>query len=261
VNSLFRVLNFIKYSFKAGDEHAVHSPFLFYFYITAIYTQKQFYCFEAIEKLRNKALLIKNNILVSDLGAGSSTMKGHKRCISDIAKTSTKNAKISQLLFRLIWLSKSKNILELGTSLGFTTSYMASVNSSSKVVTLEGCPEISKFAQQNFDKLNLKNISLINGPIENTLEESLRVLKKVDFAFIDANHRYEPTIKYFHQILPFVHDESILVFDDIYWSVEMKQAWEAIKNHHQVTISIDLYHCGILFFRTNAPKQHYILKI
>lgn len=260
MNSLFRVFSFLKYYIKAGDEHAVHSPFLFYFYITAIYTQKQFYRFEYIEKLRKKALQNYSSIQVTDLGAGSSKLKGQVRKISDIAKTSTKNPQIGQLLFRLVWLSKSKNILELGTSLGFSTSYLASVDSQSQVITLEGCPEISKLAQQTFDKLNLKNISIIKGPIENTLDEALNKFKKLDLVFVDANHRYEPTLQYFNQILPYLHEDSIMVFDDIYWSEEMKQAWESIKNHDRVTISIDLFQCGVLFFRTNAPKQNYTLR-
>src|SRR5690606_8638890 len=150
----------------------VHSSFLFYFYITAIYTKKQFYSFEAIEKLRNNALLNNHSIEVVDLGAGSTKLKNNKRLISDIAKTSSKNSTIGQLLFRLVWLSKSTNILELGTSLGFSTSYMASVSSASQVITLEGCPEISKFAQQTFDKLNLTNITLINGSIDDSLNEA-----------------------------------------------------------------------------------------
>jgi predicted O-methyltransferase YrrM len=261
VNFLFRGFNYLKHIIKSGNEHAVQSPFLFYFYITAIYTNKQFYSFESIEKLRNKALHNTNSIEVLDLGAGSTKLQNNKRLISDIAKTSSKNSAIGQLLFRLVWHSKSTNILELGTSLGFSTSYLASTNTKSHVVTIEGCPQISKFAQQTFNKLNLSNITLINGSIDETLSEALLKLKKLDFVFVDANHRYEPTLKYFHQILPFVHEGSIMVFDDIYWSKEMKRAWEAIKDHERVSISIDLFHCGIIFFRTNAPKQHYTLKI
>lgn len=196
---------------------------------------------------------------MTDLGAGSKVTKSSKRAIASIVRNAEKSPVLAQLLFRLIDYTKPKTIIDLGTSLGLTTLYQASVDKTTQVVTFEGCPETAKIAIANFQKLNRKNITLIQGNIDSTLPEALTKVEKIDFAFFDANHRYEPTIRYFKECLKKSHEESLFVFDDIHWSKEMEKAWEEIKNHNEVTITIDLFFIGLVFFRKKQPKQNFIL--
>ena len=144
--------------------------------------------------------------------------------------------------------------------MGLTTAYLSKVDKNIKVYSFEGCDETAKIAQENFEKLALENIEIIVGNIDETLPEKLNKTAHLDFVFFDANHRYEPTIRYFQQCLEKSHDESCFIFDDIYWSEEMKQAWQTIQNHKSVSISIDLFWVGIVFFRKKQPKQHFVLK-
>lgn len=256
MNFLFRFCQYIRHFLISGDEHSVHSPFLFYLYTTAIYTDKQFYAFSKIESFRSKALKDKSTIAVTDFGTG----KNRKRLIAEIAAKSVTDSAKAQILFRLAWFIKAKTILELGTSLGFTTAYLASANVQSTVISLEGCPNLTDYASGLHKSLDISNIKLCTGNIAQTLPSVLKTLRSIDLVFLDANHQYKSTLEYFDLVLPYMHEKSIMVFDDIYWSADMKKAWDTIIAREEITISINLFHFGIVFFRKNAPKQHFNLK-
>jgi predicted O-methyltransferase YrrM len=147
-------------------------------------------------------------------------------------------------------------IIELGTSLGITTAYLASANSAARVTTFEGSTAVAQIAGQNHQLLGLTNIDLIEGNFDTQLPKWLEQHKSIDFAFIDGNHAFKPTVAYFEALLEVVHENSILVFDDIHWSAEMEQAWAHISAHPRVTLSIDLFFIGVVFFRKEfAQKQ------
>lgn len=254
----------IKYYFQflltSKNEHSLHSPFVFELYTKIIQSKTKFAVFEQIENLRKK--LLKNNsiIEITDFGAGSRIYKTNQREIRQIAKSAEKNPKFGKLLFRLIQYIKPKTIFDLGTSLGITTIYESKAYESSKIFTFEGCPATAAIAKENFNELDCKNIEIIIGNIDETLPENLAKIHQLDFAFFDANHRYDPTIRYFELCLEKATEESVFVFDDIHWSNEMHKAWQFIRNHKEVMISIDLFYVGLVFFRKNQPKQDFILR-
>lgn len=253
------IFDYIKYLLKAKNEHSLHSPFLFEFYTKTLKDKKAYSFYKEVESLR-KALCKDNRIIeVTDFGAGSKLNTDTQRLIKDIAKNSQKSPKLAQLLFRIIQFYDHKTIIDLGTSLGLTTAYLAK-NADSKIFTFEGCLKTAEIAEGNFKKLELTNIEIIVGNIDETLPEKLQEIKQIDFAFFDANHRFEPTIKYFELCLTKINDNSCFIFDDIYWSDEMKEAWKYIKNHSSTVISIDLFWIGIVFFRKKQPKQNFVLK-
>lgn len=257
------LLKYLHYCFTAsnGKGHGIHSPFVFDF-ITKILDDKTVYpAYEKVEALRNQ-LLNDNTVLeVEDFGAGSSVDKKSKRSISSIAKNAAKPKKFGQLLFRMIKHYQPATILELGTSLGITTSSLSLAKPETRLITMEGSKEIADVARQNFKTLELKNVELIEGNFDDKLLPVVRGLSSVDFAFIDGNHRQEPTERYFKELLAKTSNDSILVFDDIHWSSEMEAAWETIKNNAAVICSIDLFFIGIVFFRKEfKDKQHFVIR-
>ncbi|WP_317044456.1 O-methyltransferase [Hymenobacter crusticola] len=202
-----------------------------------------------------------DTITVRDFGAGSRTGAGQQRRVGAIARTAAKPRKFGQLLFRLVNRFQPRVVLELGTSLGLTTAYLATADSRAQVITFEGCPQTAAIAQQTFEELGLQNVTLIEGNLDATLAPTLRnLVGPVDFAFFDGNHRYEPTVRYFEQLLPYRTDHSVFVLDDIHWSADMTRAWQTIKAHPAVILTIDLFFVGLVFFRKNQPKQHFRLR-
>ncbi len=255
---------YLNYLVRAKSEHGVHSPFVFELFTNVILNNENYYSYGVIEDLRTGLLSDSSEINVTDLGAGSAVLKSNKRRISDIARHSLMPAKYGQLLFRLVNYFQPQTVLELGTSLGITTLYMALANKGANIVSIvsiEGCGEISARAIQNIEKLNAGNVNLVRGDFDVVLIDLLPKLKRLDFVLFDGNHRRDTTLSYFERCLGFAHADSIFVFDDIHWSDEMIEAWEIIKRHERVTLSIDLFFMGIVFFRKEQQeKEHFVLR-
>lgn len=250
---------YIKYILRSKNQYGVHSPFVYDFMTKGLRIPGP-----EIPKNINayrKALLSNHDqIEITDFGAGSKVFKGNKRIISRLAATAGISEKQGDLLFKTLCYFKPETILEIGTSLGLATTYMSGYANASKVYTIEGCPKIAGVAKKYFDEFNFTNIEVIVGEFGKTLPLALKN-KKVDFVYFDGNHQKEPTIAYFEQCLEAAHDESFFIFDDIHWTSGMEEAWEYIKNHESVTISIDTFKWGIVFFRKGQVKEHFTLRI
>lgn len=248
---LFRYL--LKAKHRKG--YGVHSPFSFDL-ITNIFTEKnQYYIYAKIEQLREELLADKRTIDVIDYGTGKSGL----RKISTIASHAVMKKKYAQLLFRIVNTFNPNIIIEIGTSFGLTTAYLASANSNAKVYTLEGCPMIASIAKAVYEKCKLNNITLSVGNIDENLPDLLKSCQKIDFVFFDANHTKEATLRYFKLCIDKIGDESIFVFDDIHYSKGMEEAWDEIKKNSRVSVSYDLFSLGIVFFNPQLKKQDYIL--
>lgn len=244
-----------------GKGHGVHSPFVFDFIQHVLNDKKNYPCYSIIEAKRKELLRNEIVIEVADFGAGSSVIKTNKRGVKDIAASSLKPKKYAQLLFRMAQYYKPETILELGTSFGISTAYLASANSMASVHTCEGASSIAAIAKQNFNELGFQNIHITGGDFTNTLPTLLSQLSKIDLAFIDGNHRKEPTLNYFQQLLNHSTESTILVFDDIHWSAGMEEAWEEIKQHPAVTLTIDLFFIGIVILSPDIThKQQFSVR-
>jgi len=151
-------------------------------------------------------------------------------------------------------------VIELGTCLGITTAYLSKACPEAEVITIEGCPETAKVAYQNFKDLELENTELQVGNFDVLLPGIIAQQERLDFVYVDGNHRKDATLNYFNWCLPKVHEGSLLIFDDIYWSKGMKEAWEEIKAHPEVTVTIDLFWIGLVYFRKGQAKEHFKIK-
>lgn len=255
--SLFQINEFIYYWITSFNKYKIHSPFVYKLVIEVFEKQLHYQDFDKIEHLRDELKKNDNFIEVVDLGAGSRSFKTKKRKISKIARRSVKKEKYGHLLYMLVRYFKANSILELGTSLGISAAYMASAHKNTQVTTIEGSEPIAQIAQQNFNKLLLKNIDLVVANFDDVLVQICEEKKQFDLVFVDGNHREIPTVDYFNTILPFCHNDTVLLFDDIHWSEEMQEAWEFIKNHEDVTLTIDIFEMGIVFLRKEfRQKQH-----
>jgi predicted O-methyltransferase YrrM len=261
MSKLQQIIDYIYFIGRSNNSHGIHSPFVFNLYNEVLNVKKEYYFVGPIESLRASYLNNQEEIDMIDLGAGSTLGVASKRKISKIASTSLQSPKNAALLFRLVDYFQPKNIMELGTSLGITTCYLAKASKKSNIISVEGNPALASIAQQGFQKLAIQNITCKSGSFDTHFLPSLNELKQVDFILFDGNHRLEPTMKYFEQSLPFINENTVFVFDDIYWSEEMKQAWQKIKGNSQVSITIDLFDMGLVFFRKGHKKQDFLLRV
>lgn len=251
----FQIRSFLTYWLDSVDEHSLHSPFFFDLYTGVLKATVP--DLTSIETLRTKLREDKRTIVVHDLGSRSDHKK--IRAISEIARTSLSPKKYSSLYYHIIHKYNHKTILELGTSLGINTLYLAA-KKNSRVTTFEGAPEIASISTITFEFADAKNINLIEGNLDHTLADFLLTVKKIDFALLDANHTYEATIRYFKLLLSKVHEKTVIAIDDIHQSPAMEKAWQEILQHKLVYGSADLFRCGLLFFDPSLNKQHVILQ-
>jgi predicted O-methyltransferase YrrM len=244
-----------------GKGHGVHSPFVFDFITNVLNDRRRFYSYQMIEALRGKLSNDHRVIEVIDYGAGSAKGNTTQRKVRDIVRNAAKPAKYGRLLFRIAEYYECKQILELGTSLGISTAYLASANHAADVITLEGAPEIAALARRHFEELELNNIKVADGNFDETLDPVLTKSEPLDLVFFDGNHRYEPTLRYFNRCLKSSHENSIFIFDDIHWSEEMEQAWADMKSNPKVMCTIDLFFIGIILFKESfKQKQDFLIR-
>jgi predicted O-methyltransferase YrrM len=252
-----RIISYIKYLLKAKNEHAFHSPFVFDFTTKVLYTKKDFYAFEVLEKWRWQLQNNHSTIEIEELGA---KQKGrYEKKIADIAKQAVLPKKYAQLLFKCIDYFQPQSVLELGTNLGLTTAYLAMANSNVKVTSIEGNLSLSQFANNEHKKLNIPNIEIINALFDTVLP-NLSAQQTFDFIFIDGNHTKTATLHYFNILKTNAKQNNIIVFDDIYWSKGMTEAWNIVKKDKAIGITIDLYKFGMVFFKNDIEKQDFVVR-
>jgi predicted O-methyltransferase YrrM len=253
--------DYLLHRFKAKSRHGLHSPFVYNLADTVIYDLAGKKVYGETENFRGGLLADNRTITVTDLGAGSHVNKNRQKKVSDIAAHALKSPRLAQLLYRLAAYLQPQNIIELGTCLGVTTIYLQKAAPGAKVYTLEGSPATAEVAKEAFTKAGLNTIELITGNFDDTLPGVINGLTQLDFVFVDGNHQKDATLKYFEWCLPKAHENTLLIFDDIYWSEGMKQAWAQIKAHPQVTVTVDLFWIGLVFFKKGQAKEDFLVKI
>jgi len=252
-------LAYLKYRLRAKTAHDIHSPFVFDLYNEVLNNMEPIIEAASVEAVR-KELLEKNAwIDVNDLGTGKN--RPSLRKFKDIARFSVSNSYKATLLYKMAKYFMPHSIIELGTSFGISTMYMALALPQSNVYTIEGCSQTLSIAESYFERLQFKNIFPINANFNAALKLNLEKLQKADFIYFDGNHAKEATLKYFNTALPFVHNDSVFIFDDINQSQEMNEAWETIISNKKVTCSINLFQLGVVFFKKELTKQDFILKV
>lgn len=257
IDTIHKVKEFLSYQQRAQTKYYIHSPFVYQFYLNVL-EAKASDSLQTIKNLHQKLNQIYDKISVNDMGASPGTKE---KMVSDLASKASMPPKYGKVLFHLVQYFTPHTIIELGTCLGIGTAYIASALPSARVTTIEGSQSIADLASQNFNKLHLNNIDQLVGNFDDVLPGLLKQIDKVDLAFIDGNHRYEPTLRYFNLLLSKSHEKTILVFDDIYWSEEMTRAWLEIKKDPRVSLTIDIHRLGLVFLhKDKLAKEDFTLR-
>lgn len=253
---LYPFFAYLKYWFVKEDQYSIQSPFVFDLYNGLLgFIQKSKEKDLDLEKLREKLLTDSEILDIEDFGAGSKKLNKPLRKTSSITKYSSSSRKFSQLYQYFVSQTPAEVVFELGTCVGINTLYL-SRKVKGQLFTFEGSKALWEKAQEN---IKPKNTAYILGNIQETLKEAIQKNKPIDFALVDATHTYEATLSYFDSILPHIKESGIICIADIHWSKEMNSAWNKIKAHEAVIISLDFFECGVLLFDKKLTRGHYIL--
>lgn len=255
-----KIISYLKFLLKSKNQHGVHSPFVFNLVTKCFYKKLKTNHLNTLALYREELLSNTTKISITDFGAGSKVFSSNTRQVSKIAKHVGISKKRARLLYKVIQYFQPKSVLEIGTSLGLGSSVLSLAAPTSRITTHEGCKETAKIAASMFLKYNLQNIKLITGNFETTLPKSLQDTT-YDFIYFDGNHTKEATLNYFNTSLSSIHNDSVFIFDDIHWSKGMEEAWEEIKGNSMVTVTIDTFQWGFVFFRKEQHKEHFIIRV
>jgi predicted O-methyltransferase YrrM len=257
----FRIIRYVKYIFMSVSRkgHGIHSPFVFDL-VTRVFRNKTdpalVYC---IEMLRRRLIRDKSIIDTLDYGAGAEKRLNSLKRVSDISNSSVPE-KYGRLLANMAAEFGSPLIIEFGTSLGISTLYMALACGETSIITMEGCPATAEIADRNFRETGLKNISLKTGQFVDNIPEIRSKGIRPGLVFIDGNHRKEPLLDYFAKMAEISDNNSVIIIDDINYSKEMEEAWQEIKQFSKVSLTIDIFRMGIVFFRKGIGRKDYIIR-
>ncbi len=251
--------DYLIYFFSSDTRHSVHSPFVYDFMNTVLNSRKNKPVYHALELVRSNMLKSDTLIEVLPLGAKAGG-KTEMVPLKDLVKRTSKSAKYGELLERICEYFQPQFGLEIGSSVGMSTLYQAVGIQNGYLISLEGNPKSVEIARYNAEKMGFTHVQFGEGLFEETLPQVIAQVPRLDYVFFDGNHQLDATLRYFELCLEKAHAGSVFVFDDIRWSDDMQRAWQKIKNHPQVTVSIDLFFLGIVFFRTEQVKEHFTLR-
>jgi predicted O-methyltransferase YrrM len=258
----FRTLKYLRYILlsRHGRGHGIHSPFIYDLVSRVFQNRIDQPLVNKIEQIREKMKSDRRSILVNDLGSKSDQPKTNLRKVSDIVRHSPVTSKYGNLLSNMAAEFGKPLIIELGTSLGISTLYMAASCEEANVITIEGCKEIAALARQNIVEAGLNNINILEGSFDEILAAFPCYNIKPGLIFIDGNHRKEAVIKYFNLLSEISGNNTVFIIDNINYSRGMAEAWNELKLHKNVSVSIDIFRMGILFFRAGINHNNYVIR-
>lgn len=253
----FQISTYLSHLAKSFHLHGIHSPFVFQFEKKCLRDNRDYEEYLKLSRFRES---LKNNstiLRIEDHGAGSRVFKSDQRAVNKILKHNSSSFKTAKTLLRVARCFNAKRILELGTSLGIATQAFALSNPRAEITTIEGSQQLADFTHKNLKQYGITNVKVTNCIFQDYLDgkASLKPEGKYDLIYIDGHHDGAATLSYFEQLLPYAHNDTVFILDDIYWSRDMNDAWKLLINHEQVTASVDTYDLGFLFLRKEQRQQ------
>jgi len=253
------VIPYLKFLLRSKNHHGVHSPFVYNLLTKCFYDSTNYPDYIDIKEYRKQLLDSKEFIEVNDLGPGSQMMKSNIRAVRNIAKNAGSSFNRTKLLYRLVRYFKPNKILELGTSLGIGTHAMSLAMPDANLISIEGCENTAEFTESFLKSQRVDTVEICVGDFSEQLLDLNHL--SFDLIFIDGNHTESATLEYFETLLPSCHNETVMIFDDINWSDGMRSAWKKICSNPAVTVSIDTFFWGLVFFRSEQEKEHFNIRL
>lgn len=250
------VKEYLGYISNAKKRHGIHSPFVYDFTdkcLSRNVDENTLKSFKTYKKaLKNDPTIIN----VKDLGAGSKKLS-NKRKVKSIYAVSSSGDKYGKLLYKIAAHYQPKNMLELGTSLGVGSLMLASGNPKGQLHTVEACPETLKVATKNLENHQISNITFYNAAFKDYIEQNTTIF---DLVFIDGDHKSDRLLELLALLDSYIHDETLIIIDDIRWNIDMFEGWKKIINDNRYNLTIDLFRMGIIAKRKHQQREHFVIR-
>ncbi len=259
--SLSQVKAFVRFYVSAGNLHDLHSPFMFDFARQCLYDRRRYPEYKKLKNYHKDLLRQTQKLQITDYGVGSRVFLSNERSISQMSRIAGSSYRDMKRLCRMVHYFKPARILELGTSLGKATYAMSLGNPAAEIISVEGDRNLADFTKNNLKKYGCNNVAIVNQTFEDYLKDLNQTAQSFDLVYMDGHHSLQPTLKYFDLLQKHLHNDSIVIVDDIYWSEEMMQAWARLKRHPNVRQSVDVFYFGLLFFRKEQHKEDFKLRM
>ena len=255
----YKIKSRLNFLLKSSNQHGIHSPFVYDLITKCFYDKTSFSAYHNLKVLRNELTHNQDLVKIKHYSEASKVFQSNHQKISTIVKGEGSSYKKQKQLYRITNYFKPKNVLELGTSVGLGSAAMAIASNNSIIKTVEVNKNISDIAKKVFKSYQLKNIQIDTSSFKDFFKKSN--YENLDLVYLDGTCDKESTIENFNSLLKYSHNESVFIINNIYWSKEMTEAWNIIKNQKEITVSIDTFYWGFLFFRKEQPKQHFTIRL
>lgn len=196
----------------------------------------------------------KNTGNSKDAGASSTPVKTHKRTMEKIAATG-KNRRWGTVLHLLAKNFKSTTVFELGACAGISACYLSTAPNVKKLITVEGSENLAKIAKESLARFS-NEAKVVNSLFDDAIDNELPLPEgKIDYAYIDGHHEKNATIHYFDKLLPYLRENGLVVFDDISWSYDMREAWDILRKRQELSDAMDLGIIGVCILKDNTHDK------
>ena len=223
--------------------YGVHSPFVFDLITNVIEDKSAYYAYHDISLIRKQ--LTQNNTFIH--------CKGKRITVKKAVQRDGISQKEGEFLFRLTNHYKPRSILAIGSSLGLTPLYLGKYDSTAHCITLESEPDFAEMATHLLSKETNPSLQIRTGAYHESVSDAISQLKQIDCIFADKNVRISDLDVFFNHCLSFIHDHTFCVLAGIRSSSEKYRYWKQLSQHPQITVAVDLFQMGLLFFQ---PKLH-----
>lgn len=253
-------VKYIRHLLKARHRngYGLHSPFVYELARNVIFNKNRWTVPGNVREYHRAMRRSDQKLVIYDHGAGSRVTGREERKVASIARHSSVTPRQGALLYRLSKWYRPAAVVEAGTGIGISTSYLAAGAENAVISTIEGSPAKHNFAREHTDAGSSGGLEFLLGTFDTHIDRLASAAPDRTLFFIDGDHRYHSTMERVRSVMAQKElTETMMILDDIYWSDDMERAWKDACAEPGVDVSIDLFHMGILFRRPGISRQHF----
>ncbi|MDR1331872.1 MAG: hypothetical protein LBK07_07180 [Tannerella sp.] len=225
----------------------IHSPFAFDLITKVVEERCARYFYRDIEAAHRQ--LTQDRTAITCGGSRTTVCRAFRRCGITPGE--------GKFLFRLANHCKPLTFLTAGSAMGFVPLCLTGYAAAARCIMLEEERDFAATATRLVGGRTDVSIEIIAGADESRAAAALTAVERLDCLYLGREVDVRTRERLFAQCRPFLHGRSICIVAGIHGSTARKRQWEALCLHPDVTVSLDLYTTGVLFFHPHLNRRTY----